>query len=128
MSIDRVALAMTGASGAPYGLRMLQVLLGAGIGVDLMISTPGRMVIESETGLRLSSRPADIRSALAEHLAFHARLDRPAWIDATRLTTAWWPVHGELPSTRASARSHSPASFAQRLIFIDGRDVPRIRP
>ncbi len=62
-----VALAMTGASGAAYGLRLLEVLLGGTEDVYLMISAPGRMVIEAELGLRLSSRPAEIRSRLVEH-------------------------------------------------------------
>ena len=56
-----------GASGAPYGLRLLEVLLRTET-VYLMVSAPGRMVIEAETGLRLPNRPADIKSVLAEHL------------------------------------------------------------
>jgi flavin prenyltransferase len=57
---------MTGASGAAYGLRLLELLLGAGESVQLMISTPGRMVIEMETDLKLPSRPAEIRALLCE--------------------------------------------------------------
>ena len=63
-----VALAMTGASGSAYGLRLLQVLLNAGVHVSFMVSTPGRMVIESEVGLSLSSRTTDIRQSLCDHL------------------------------------------------------------
>ena len=59
---------MTGASGAAYGLRLLQVLLQAGETVSLCISNPGRMVLQSEVGLALSSRPGDIRDRLTEHL------------------------------------------------------------
>jgi flavin prenyltransferase len=56
-----VALAMTGASGAPYGLRLLECLLGAGCRVTLMISKPAQVVIGMETELALPSRPAEIR-------------------------------------------------------------------
>ncbi|HRP35701.1 MAG TPA: flavin prenyltransferase UbiX [Gammaproteobacteria bacterium] len=56
-----VALAMTGASGAQYGLRLLECLLGAGCRVTLMISRPAQVVIGMETDLDLPARPAEIR-------------------------------------------------------------------
>lgn len=60
------ALALTGASGAQYGLRLLQCLLEAGERVDVMISKPGRVVIGMETDLRLAARTADTQRQLAE--------------------------------------------------------------
>ena len=60
MSIKSVALAMTGASGVDYGLRLLEVLLTQRVRVHLMISNPGRMVIAEETDLRLPSKPQEI--------------------------------------------------------------------
>ena len=69
MSGRNIALAMTGASGAAYGLRLLQVLLNSGHQVQLMISNPGRMVIAQETALKLPSSSAQTRDALGEHLA-----------------------------------------------------------
>jgi flavin prenyltransferase len=56
-----VALAMTGASGAPYGLRLLECLLEAGCRITLMISKPAQVVIGMETELALPSRPAEMR-------------------------------------------------------------------
>jgi flavin prenyltransferase len=56
-----VALAMTGASGAQYGLRLLECLLGAGCRVTLMISKPAQVVIGMETDLALPARTAEIR-------------------------------------------------------------------
>lgn len=73
MSDSAVALAMTGASGAPYGLRLLELLLARGETVYLMISTPGRMVIGMETSLRLPNRPNDMKAALLEHYDAEAR-------------------------------------------------------
>lgn len=61
-----IALAITGASGAAYGLRLLEVLLSSGELVYLMISTPGRMVLQMEADLALSSRPGETRDLLAE--------------------------------------------------------------
>ena len=60
-----IALALTGASGAAYGLRLLEVLLQAGETVYLMISSPARIVLETEAQLRLPNEPGEIRAALA---------------------------------------------------------------
>ncbi|MGA7799336.1 MAG: flavin prenyltransferase UbiX [Gammaproteobacteria bacterium] len=59
-----VALAMTGASGAPYGLRLLECLLRAGEQVQFMISAPGQVVVGMETDLKLPGRPAEIQRFL----------------------------------------------------------------
>ena len=64
-----VALAMTGASGAFYGLRLLEELLAAGRRVDLMLSKPGQLVISMETDLRVPGRPADIQRFFTERFA-----------------------------------------------------------
>ncbi len=61
-----LALAMTGASGMPYGLRLLEMLLLSGETVYLMVSSPARLVMEQETDLKLPSRPAEIKAALEE--------------------------------------------------------------
>ncbi len=61
-----VLLAMTGASGADYGLRLLQCLLGAGREVHLMLSGPARVVIGMETDLGLPGRNAEARRFLGE--------------------------------------------------------------
>ncbi|MHB8346739.1 MAG: flavin prenyltransferase UbiX [Acidiferrobacterales bacterium] len=67
---DAVALAMTGASGAPYGLRLLECLITAGKTVYLMVSAPALVVIAQETELRLPGRPAEMQSYLTER--YHA--------------------------------------------------------
>lgn len=48
-----ITLAITGASGAQYGLRLLECLLGAGCSVYLMVSDAARVVLATETGERL---------------------------------------------------------------------------
>ncbi len=64
-----VALAITGASGAAYALRLLEVLLRQGERVDLMISAPGQIVVSMETDLKLPGRPAEIQRVLSETYA-----------------------------------------------------------
>ncbi|HKE46349.1 MAG TPA: flavin prenyltransferase UbiX [Steroidobacteraceae bacterium] len=61
-----IALAMTGASGAQYGLRLLQCLLTAGRNVQLVISKPAQLVIGTETDEKLPGRPQEIERHLAE--------------------------------------------------------------
>jgi 4-hydroxy-3-polyprenylbenzoate decarboxylase len=64
-----LALAITGASGAAYALRLLQMLLQQGERVDLMVSAPGQVVISMETSLKLPGQPAGIQRLLSEKFA-----------------------------------------------------------
>ncbi len=64
---EAIAVAMTGASGACYGLRLVQCLLEAGRTVQLMISRPGQVVINMETDLELPADSEGIREALLRH-------------------------------------------------------------
>jgi 4-hydroxy-3-polyprenylbenzoate decarboxylase len=60
-----IAIAMTGASGAAYGLRLLECLLRADTQVYLMLSSPAQVVIGMETDLKLPGRTAEIQTFLA---------------------------------------------------------------
>lgn len=62
-----IILGMTGASGADYGLRLLQCLLEAGWPVQLLLSKAAQIVIHMETDLHLPGRPRDIQRVLTEH-------------------------------------------------------------
>jgi 4-hydroxy-3-polyprenylbenzoate decarboxylase len=61
-----ITVAMTGASGAQYGLRLIECLVGAGRRVYLMISKPAQIVIASETPIKLPSRGAEIARLLTD--------------------------------------------------------------
>ncbi len=61
-----ITLAMTGASGVQYGLRLLECLLAAGRPVLLLISDPARVVIGLETDERLPGRNRDAERYLSE--------------------------------------------------------------
>lgn len=70
-------------------------------------------------------------AAVAEHAAVRADVRAPDWITGARFVggpPVWFPVHGDLPSTRASSMAHTPAAFRRRCIYVDGRDLPRITP
>jgi len=63
---DDVSLAFTGASGAQYGLRLLDCLLRADRRVHLMLSKPAQVVIGTETDLKLPGRAGDMARFLAQ--------------------------------------------------------------
>ena len=63
-----ICLALTGASGMPYGLRLLDCLLAAGCRVQLLYSQAAQVVARQEMDLELPSRPADARQALLARL------------------------------------------------------------
>lgn len=61
-----ISLAITGASGSLYGLRLLECLIKAGQQVYLMISQPAQVVVATETELQLKSRPSELQQQLSE--------------------------------------------------------------
>ena len=63
-----ICLALTGASGMPYGLRLLDCLLAAGCRVQLLYSQAAQVVARQEMDLELPSRPADAHAALLARL------------------------------------------------------------
>lgn len=68
-STKAISLAWTGASGAPYGLKLLECLLASGFQVFLMISSAARVVLATEHGLQLSSNSEKAKQQLLAVLA-----------------------------------------------------------
>ncbi|GLQ01111.1 flavin prenyltransferase UbiX [Methylophaga thalassica] len=68
---QQIALAITGASGAPYAKRLLEVLLQQGLTVHLMISTAGRIVLADELDWKLPARASDVQTKLVQELNCH---------------------------------------------------------
>lgn len=61
-----ISLAITGASGAQYGFRLLELLLADGHTVYLMVSKAAQVVIGMETDIKLPGRCADMKQFLVE--------------------------------------------------------------
>lgn len=66
MDDRRVTLAMTGASGAQYALRLLECLVRADIEVYFLISQAAQLVVATETDLRLPPKPQALEAFLTE--------------------------------------------------------------
>lgn len=64
-----VTLAITGASGAQYGLRLLECLLAAGCPVHFMISKAALLVVATETDHTLPAKPQALHAYLVERFA-----------------------------------------------------------
>jgi 4-hydroxy-3-polyprenylbenzoate decarboxylase len=63
---DTITLAITGASGAPYGLRLLECLIQARRRVYLLVSAAAQVVIAEETDLKLPGRSEEMRRYFTE--------------------------------------------------------------
>ncbi len=61
-------VAISGASGAPYALRLLQVLIKGNHDVYLSISGDGLAILKDETGLMLKGSETDIQFAIEKQL------------------------------------------------------------
>ena len=58
-AVRTVTLALTGASGMPYGLRLLECLLAAGTSVGLVYSAAAQIVAKQECDLAIPSQPRE---------------------------------------------------------------------
>ncbi len=67
MSPEVITLAMTGASGADYTLRLFECCLQKGIRVQFITSQPGQIVLGIETELKLSGSPQKMEQKLADY-------------------------------------------------------------
>ncbi len=63
-----ITLALTGASGMPHGMRLLQCLLQAGVRVNLVYSQAAQIVAKQEMDFTLPNRPQDAEKMLAERI------------------------------------------------------------
>ncbi len=72
-------VAISGASGAPYAHRLLQVLIKGGHSVFLSISGDGLSILNDETGLILKGSETEIQYALEKH--FEAKEGQIAYFD-----------------------------------------------
>lgn len=69
-----IVLAITGASGAPYALRLLEILLRAGSEVRLSISPAGSEVLRTETGRQVDLKEFRTADLLPDAAALPGRL------------------------------------------------------
>lgn len=66
---NRVLIAVTGASGSLYAMRLAQVLVEQGLGVDFIFSKASLLVIATETELSLPPKSKAQQSYLTDHLS-----------------------------------------------------------
>jgi 4-hydroxy-3-polyprenylbenzoate decarboxylase len=64
-----IAVAFTGASGMPYGLRLVECLLKAGVRVWLLYSQAAQIVAKQEMDLVLPAQPREVQRLLAQRFA-----------------------------------------------------------
>lgn len=65
-------------------------------------------------------------AALAEHLAYHHDLVRPAWcVEPRRFLRRMW-FASDAPGLRATAIQQSPAAFRRRGLFIGATTLQRV--
>lgn len=62
-----IVSAITGASGAIYGLRLCEVLLAAGHSIDLLITRAGFAVLRTETGLDWEGSVEEVSGRMRDH-------------------------------------------------------------
>lgn len=71
--VTTLTLAFTGASGMPYGIRLLECLLSTGINVQLLYSQVSQIVARQEMALTLPSRPGEAADHFRQRFGVDAR-------------------------------------------------------
>ena len=75
MSFDRtITVALTGASGIPYALRLIESLLAADCRVYVLASQAAAVVAKQEMDFTLPARPQELQTFLTQY--FHAPTDQ----------------------------------------------------
>jgi flavin prenyltransferase len=98
MTNDHLVVAITGASGSPYAVRLLEVLLKAGRTVHLVISPAATQVMERELGVRIDLDRFDpaallgARNVNASRLHYHHFRDFSAGIASGSFLTGGMAV------------------------------------
>lgn len=64
---ERITLAMTGASGAQYGLRLLDCLVQEEREVHFLVSKAAQLVLATETDVELPAKPRAMQAFLTEY-------------------------------------------------------------
>ena len=67
-TVKTVTLALTGASGMAYGMRLLECLLSADVRVYLLLSQAAHIVAKQELGVALPARASDLEKQLSDGL------------------------------------------------------------
>lgn len=67
MKPKTITLAMTGASGADYTLRLFECCLQSNVHVQFVTSQPGQIVVGMETELKLTGSPQKMRQQFADY-------------------------------------------------------------
>ena len=66
--LKTVTLALSGASGMAYGLRLLECLLHADLNVNLLVSQAAHIVAKQELGVSLPARAIDLEKQLCDSM------------------------------------------------------------
>ncbi|RUO80661.1 aromatic acid decarboxylase [Idiomarina tyrosinivorans] len=72
MKQRQITVAITGASGAPYALRLIQCLLAQGCQVLVMVSSAAQVVLKTEQQLSLSASPEQMNQQLCDYFSVDA--------------------------------------------------------
>lgn len=83
---------------------------------------PVRVLVAVEPHATGDARFDALLAAIAEDLCVHAGVRPPGWVHDGRILDGMWWV-SDLPSARAAALVHTPASYRRRGIMVDRHDL-----
>lgn len=85
-------VALTGASGAPYSVRLLGVLLAAGHRIELVLSAAAAQVLRDELEISVDPNRFDLPAFVGEIARYHPPLVSARPVDATAQLIRYLPI------------------------------------
>ena len=121
--MSRYIVGISGASGAPYVRRVLQVLANSEHQLDLVVTQSGAKVLEVEEGVKLTGNVASDLEELSRWIGYDmSDRDSFQWHDSTNVAADITPTPNgrsrRLPYINvANSRSHKPILPARPIHF-----------
>lgn len=119
-------MAITGASGAGYATRLLQVLCGAGVDTHLVISPHGRQLLAEELDLTEPVPDAIVGPDLASHLTLHRYQDVGAHLASGSFLTDGMIICPCSVNTLAEVAAGTGANLVSRAAAVHLKEARRL--
>ena len=117
---ERITLAMTGASGAQYGLRLLDCLIQEDREVHFLISKAAQLVMATETDVVLPAKPQAMQAFLSEYTGAAAGQIR-VFAKEDWMAPPWLPIVASVDAVSLSSeRLLRDPELLGKVDFIDG--------
>lgn len=119
-------LALTGASGMPYALRLAECIVASGAHLHIVISPVGRQVLADELGVRQADAQALVGAAAAKNVTVYSHRDLGAKLASGSFLTAGMVICPCSSNTLAAVAGGLADSLVTRAALVTMKESRRL--